>query len=858
MKSNVLLGLLFVLVHFALGHLGLTMATLNHNASPIWPAAGFALFILTHYGLRYFPYIWIGAFLTNLLTPIPLLAALGIASANASEAIVSAILFGGLMQSRWKDDLSTHYAPISLFVATLVGSVVGATIGNLSLVVSGVIPVSEVLASWSTWLLGDFLGAVMLFPVLKIFWSSKGLRKLGEDWRWMLLGLGVCYGVGSLFMWAKFGSPWVFIIFYLSLAGFYYKKVEVVYFWVLVFYVWSIWSTLHRVGPFSHGDINANFVYLQIYFACFALSLEFLKTFLERGVLRPTGLVLAVGWLALAVSYSSFINSEILRDVNSFSELVAEGEESVQSQMAMYEGILRSAAGFVSARESFTRAEWMQFVDTVDVKHRFRGIRGIGFIERAPLVNRQGWLRRIKQEYGKKFEIRNLPGKGAPPTAEQFVITRIEPIERNQSALGLNLFSEKRRYEALQKAILTKSPTATDPITLVQDEKKRAGFLFFVPVYSRDNRLLGVVYAPIVYQELLGASLEAVLPQLNVMAKLIVDNGAQEAVYSSDNFSLDAQGLNTEMEMKILDKSLSLTWQVSENFLTSMDVTGAWVMGIGGLLCLLIAVVMGNIRLIGAHAQRAADKATADLRLSQLQLVRSAKFSALGEMAGGIAHEINNPLSIILARVEQIQRVAKQDKIEPKKLLDLADSIAKTVKRISTIVVGLKTFSRSGDGEEFALVNLKNLVDETVSFCHDRSHQMGVEISVEGIDGVSVPGRHTQLSQVLLNLLNNALDAASAQDTKWIRITGELQGSFYLLRVTDSGAGISAEVVDKLMQPFFTTKEIGKGTGLGLSLSKGIMEDHKGELLYLKHQGHTSFVMKIPIKNENALKLSAA
>lgn len=106
-----------------------------------------------------------------------------------------------------------------------------------------------------------------------------------------------------------------------------------------------------------------------------------------------------------------------------------------------------------------------------------------------------------------------------------------------------------------------------------------------------------------------------------------------------------------------------------------------------------------------------------------------------------------------------------------------------------------------------------------------------------------------QIEQVLLNLLNNAHDATLNGDSPEVELAVSRDGQYIVITVTDSGPGIPLDIRDKIMQPFFTTKEIGKGTGIGLSISKGIMEKHKGELYLDQESERTRFVVKLPIEN---------
>jgi C4-dicarboxylate-specific signal transduction histidine kinase len=123
-----------------------------------------------------------------------------------------------------------------------------------------------------------------------------------------------------------------------------------------------------------------------------------------------------------------------------------------------------------------------------------------------------------------------------------------------------------------------------------------------------------------------------------------------------------------------------------------------------------------------------------------------------------------------------------------------------------------------------------------------------IKLELSPIPEVLVDCRSAQIEQVILNLLNNSADALTTLTDKWIRVDCLNLGEFVQIVVTDSGRGIAPPVVQKMMQPFFTTKEVGKGTGLGLSISVGIMEDHHGRLQYDASSPHTRFVMELPVK----------
>lgn len=228
------------------------------------------------------------------------------------------------------------------------------------------------------------------------------------------------------------------------------------------------------------------------------------------------------------------------------------------------------------------------------------------------------------------------------------------------------------------------------------------------------------------------------------------------------------------------------------------------------------------------------------LKHAQSQLIESSKMAALGEMAGGVAHEINNPLAIIESNSRLLEKLIDTGNLSG--LLARVQTIRKTVTRIEKIVNSLQSFSRDGSDDPFVLSSVKDIINDSLSLCLERFTQAGVKLEFENPKtDINVRCRAHQISQVLLNLLNNAFDAISTLPEKWIHIAVEDRRDLVSIRVTDCGNGIPEPILSKIFQPFFTTKEIGKGTGIGLSISKGIIEAHNGSLIVNRDSKNTQF-----------------
>lgn len=228
------------------------------------------------------------------------------------------------------------------------------------------------------------------------------------------------------------------------------------------------------------------------------------------------------------------------------------------------------------------------------------------------------------------------------------------------------------------------------------------------------------------------------------------------------------------------------------------------------------------------------------------QMYESSKLSTLGEMASGIAHEINNPLTIIRSKVNQIAKKMELGQLDPMTLKKDLEKIDETVFRISKIILGLRLLSRDSSQDDFRTENLLVIIDEVLSLCTERFRNHNIKLMYELQGDVMISARASQIGQVILNLLNNSFDAVESMSDKWVKISLELEASFVVIKVTDSGHGIPTSIISKIFEPFYTTKEVGKGTGLGLSISKNIIMSHGGEFSYDHKAMNTTFIIKLP------------
>ncbi len=246
--------------------------------------------------------------------------------------------------------------------------------------------------------------------------------------------------------------------------------------------------------------------------------------------------------------------------------------------------------------------------------------------------------------------------------------------------------------------------------------------------------------------------------------------------------------------------------------------------------------------------KRKVDEKVLELQSVNALLQENRKMAALGEMAGGIAHEINTPVGTILLRANQTDRLLGQNPPNIAKAQEFSRSIVDVCERITRIITGLRSFARSGSKDPFEIKKVKSIIEDTLDLYSERLKNHEIELTIKGFsDEISVDCRPQQISQVLLNLLVNAKHAVTKGcSAKWITIDVKESGGEVSIIVTDSGPGVPESIRSKILEPFFTTKDLDEGTGLGLSISKGIVEDHNGKLFLDDSRENTTFVIQIP------------
>jgi two-component system NtrC family sensor kinase len=268
-------------------------------------------------------------------------------------------------------------------------------------------------------------------------------------------------------------------------------------------------------------------------------------------------------------------------------------------------------------------------------------------------------------------------------------------------------------------------------------------------------------------------------------------------------------------------------------------------------------VVLGTLAIIimaltlSKRFVRRVTKTDQEKQMMNERMVETGKLASIGELAAGVAHEINNPVAIMVEEAGWMEDLLEEE--DPGALQNLdefrraLEQIRNQGKRCKEITHKLLSFARKTDSK-IQPVDINDLIEEMVAISAQRAKYSMVELSVDlDPDLSTLELSLSEMQQVILNLINNALDAMEKEGGK-LKITTEKTDSLLRIEISDTGPGIPALILPRIFDPFFTTKSVGKGTGLGLSICYGIIEKMGGTINVASRPGEGSvFTIELPV-----------
>ncbi|MCB0415186.1 MAG: GHKL domain-containing protein, partial [Bdellovibrionales bacterium] len=266
----------------------------------------------------------------------------------------------------------------------------------------------------------------------------------------------------------------------------------------------------------------------------------------------------------------------------------------------------------------------------------------------------------------------------------------------------------------------------------------------------------------------------------------------------------------------------------------------------------IVCIAVGFIFLFNSffYFSAESDRQQKEIAEAGMRLARSNQMNTLSGMAAGVAHEVNNPLAIISSTAQVVVQIITMGKIEEKKeqIIRYMNKIDGSVTRIAKIVHGLRILAKDERDDLLVNIDIKNLIDETLMLFREQCIEKNIEIKWRLRDvAIYITAREAMLKQVILNLIENSLDAVDSLPIRWIEFEIVNTENELLIYFTDSGYGISEKMQKRIFDPFFTSKQVKSTAGIGLSICRTIMNKHGGNLEYVNMRVHTTFLLRFPM-----------
>ena len=401
--------------------------------------------------------------------------------------------------------------------------------------------------------------------------------------------------------------------------------------------------------------------------------------------------------------------------------------------------------------------------------------------------------------------------------------------ESGERALGTRVSKE------VNQAVLVNGEAWIDRAFVVNDWYISA----YEPIWNIDNQRIGILYVGMLERPYIDTT-KKVIFTFNVIASL---SGLLLLVIL---YFLTTQIINPLKKVvlatqKIADGDLSFRVDVK-----SKDELGALADSFNKMTKDLGAAE-GKLIEWGKTLEKRVEEQTSELKRTQSLLIQSEKLASLGKLAAGVAHEINNPLGGILI----YSHLLLEDTEKESPYYENLEKIVKETTRCKEIVNGLLKFARPKE-PEIALTDINETIDKSLALL--KSQSLFQNILIKKDYSISLPQiivDSSQLEQVFINIILNAVDAMREKGTLTIKTSQNDLRDHIHVSFTDSGQGIEDENKAKLFEPFFTTKDVGQGTGLGLSISYSIIQKHHGTIEVQSRIGEGStFTVKLPTTRE--------
>jgi signal transduction histidine kinase len=546
-----------------------------------------------------------------------------------------------------------------------------------------------------------------------------------------------------------------------------------------------------------------------------------------------------------------------------FQRIFHQTTAAIADRLDSYSDAHYGGAALFRHSEIVTRDEWRDFVESLHLERRHPGVDGVGHIAVVEAGDLVAFERQRRLEAYPEFRVRSTGER-----ERYYPISLIEPIEQNAGALGLDLGSETGALGAMERARDAGAVTLSRRVILIRDPRHPAGFVMFHPLYghsrppetvaARRRDLTGWLFAPFAAQDFIEGLFATTLAEIRSQISLAIYAGegvSEEALLYRDPSATgavgeDADGLRVEKRLEILGQTWTAVARPGADFASFVPPRNAPLVLVGGLVIsfalfgLFSAVTRTRSRALALARRMTRDleARTAELELSNRDLelavraaesaadalleqhetlARTDRMAAVGEMAGGLAHEIRNPLAGIQMSLENLRKDAADPEIRERIEPPIAE-LGRLARLLNRYLSPLRHAP-----EAVTSVHLRELVEDLCTLLRYRLPE-NVSLASTISDDITWMLPRDRIRQSLLNLVLNAIHAIGDAEGK-IAISAERDEERLAICVDDDGTGFPEDLLKGPLRRFETHRE--EGTGLGLAMVRRVAEDLGGELI---------------------------
>lgn len=579
-------------------------------------------------------------------------------------------------------------------------------------------------------------------------------------------------------------------------------------------------------------------------------------------------------FISFVLFLSVFIYSSKKEEESAYQVFVSKMisiSEGIEHELQSLQDGMESMRGLYYSSVSVERDEFESFSSFVK--------------EKNPSVISVQWVPRVGQDIKQEFEVKtrkenpyftgvfsvNKEGHSLFQVEKNnyFPVTYVYPVVENRDVVGYDLFSASESMDAIVGAYETGKPIATKMYPISFSPRLKGGLNIFIPVY-KDNykaslehesfdELEGLVGFNISWHELIRIHVESKeVEQVEVffsensndekLEKVYLKQGAWRNIDETYFYEKTFVRFGREWMMKVESPKTYYFSQVQQS---------SWYILLYGMLFSSILGIF-SLYVIGQSKKMASLNEEIEHRLEaeKIMQLKSARHIAAGELAGGIAHEINNPLAIISALTQRTLKRIEMDSMDVTDLVKDLNKVTESVKKVSSIIGSLRRIAREDPDATSAVSSIRSSFEDVLVLVKQKFSNHDVDINESEVPDLYVKVSPVILNQVLLGILNVSYRNVKDKKGSWIDLKWEVQKDKLSLRVIDSGLAMEEEKSEELFEDQIKPESEYDETALGIYISKEVISEWGGDLYYENYRGKSSFVLVLLLDNELNEKVS--